>query len=147
MHGTPATTSTRRLPSFFQAQAAFHLGAVIDRHRDAARVAEEVGRVQAGVHVEHVALDPLAAVQQVTQLAQLRVDGDATGRLDRMTGAHLVRHRADAADARRDVDRLVEVASLQEGFEEARWLEDAQLHVDQFAFVDLDEEPPSPSRE
>ena len=41
------------------------------------------------------------------------------------TGAHLVGHRADAADARGDVRRLAVVAPAEQGLEEARRLEDA----------------------
>jgi hypothetical protein len=53
-----------------QAQAPLDDLAVVLRQVDAAGVAEEVGRVQ-HVDVQRVALDPLAAVEQPPQLAQL----------------------------------------------------------------------------
>ena len=72
---------------------------MVARERDAALVAEEVGRMQ-HQHVQRVALDPLAAVEQPAQLAQRPVDDDAAGILDGVDGARLVGDRADAADAR-----------------------------------------------
>ncbi len=47
--------------------------------RDGVRVAEEVRGVQQ-VDVQRVALDPLAAVEQPPQRAQLAVDPDAEAR-------------------------------------------------------------------
>ena len=44
-----------------------------------------------------------------------------------MHRAHLIGDRADAADARGDVGHFGEGAAAQEGFEETRRLEDAEL--------------------
>ena len=60
--------------------------------------------------------------------------------LDRVHRAHLVRDRADAADARGDVGRLAEVAPAQKGLEEARRLVDLELHVEHAPAADLDEQ-------
>ena len=46
-----------------------------------------------------------------------------------MAGAHLVGHRADAADAGGDVGHLGDGTAPQERLEEPRRFEDAQLHV------------------
>lgn len=92
------------------------------------------------VDVQHVALDPLTAVEQVTQVAQWCVEGDAAGLLDGLARTHLVGNRADATDARRDVGRLGVGATAQERLEEARRLEDAQAHVADRSVVDLDDQ-------
>ena len=55
-----------------------------------------------------------------------------------MDSAHLVGHRTDAADACSNVWSLSKIASAQERFKKARWLKDFQLHVDNFALLDLD---------
>jgi len=70
-------------------------------------------------HVQHVALDPLAAVQEPAQLAQLPVGVQAPGVLDGVARAHLVRDRADAADPGGDFRRLGVPAAAQERLEEA----------------------------
>ena len=64
------------LPALLQVQAALDHGAVIARQLERARVAQEVGRVEQ-VDVEGVALDPLAAVEEAAEGADLRVDLDA----------------------------------------------------------------------
>ena len=78
--------------------------------------------------MQHVALDPLAAVQQVAQRADGGVDlvEDAQGLFQGVAGAHLVGDRADAADAGGDVRHFAEVAAAQEGLEEPRRLVDLQ---------------------
>ncbi len=111
---------------FLHLEPAAHGVAVVARHVDRALVAEEIGRVQ-HVDVQHVALDPFAAIEQPPQLAQRPGDRDAERVLHRMHGAHLVGDRADAADARHEVRRLGEGAAAQERLEEARRLEDREL--------------------
>ena len=104
---------------------------------DGARVAEEVGRVE-HVHVERVALDPLAAVEEAAQDADRLRDLDAAEVLDRVHGARLVGDRADAADAGGDVGRLEERAAAEQRLEEARRLEDPQLDVLDAAVLEHD---------
>ena len=89
------------------------------RHLDRVLTSEEVGRVQ-HVDVQGMALHPLAAVEQAPQLGDRAPDLHAERILHRRAGAHLVRHRADAADARRQVGRLGGPPAAQEGLEEAR---------------------------
>ena len=105
------------------------------RHLHRAVVAEEIRRVQ-HVHVQHVAFDPLAAIQQPAQRADLRRDGDAERVLHRVHRAHLVGDRADAADAGGDVRHFHAGTAAQEGLEEPRRFEDAQLGVAQLAVLD-----------
>ena len=139
VHGASTDHLHDPVAELLQSQPTFHLGAVLRRHRDAIRVAEEVGGVQE-VDVQHVALDPLTAVEEIPKLAQRVVDLDAACGLERVARTHLIRDGADAADASGDVDGLGVVAADQEALEEARWLENAQPHVDQFTFVHLDDE-------
>ena len=90
--------------------------------------------------MQRVGLDPLAAVKQPPQRAQLALHADAAGRLERVDRAHLVGDRADAADARGDVRHLAEVPPAQERLEEARGLVDAELDVAHLAAAQLDGE-------
>ena len=56
--------------------------------------------------------------------------------LERVDGAHLVRDRADAADARDDVDDLVGRPADDEPLEVARRLEDPEAGLDDLAVAD-----------
>jgi hypothetical protein len=111
-----------------QRQAALNGVRVLARHLDRPAVAEEVGRVQ-HVDVQRVALDPLPAVEKPAQDPDRLAHLDPAEILHRVDRAHLVRDRADAADAGRDVGRLEEGAAAQERLEEARRLEDSQLDL------------------
>ena len=119
----PPTTVITSLPVFFSCERLRDELGMVARELDRALVAEEVGRVE-HEDVQRVALDPLAAVEEPPQRAQLAADLDAADLLHRVHGAHLVRDRADAADARGDVGRLGEGAAAQERLEEARRLVD-----------------------
>ena len=111
--------------------------AVVGRHLDRARVAEEVRGVQ-HVDMQRVALDPLSAVEQPAQVANRPlVDRDPARVLHRTDRAGLVGDRADAANPRGDVGRLGEGTPAQQGLEEARRLIDPQLDVDDLGAVDL----------
>ena len=85
------------------------------------------------MNVERVAFDPLAAEIEPAQIAHGGIDGDAVEMLKGVDGAHLIRDRADAADARGEVGGLARVASAQERFKEARGLEDFEAEVEQIA--------------
>jgi hypothetical protein len=135
VHLAAADESDDRVASLLHAEAALDDLAVVARHGDRALVPEEVRRVQ-HEHVQGVALDPLAAVDQPAQRADLLVDGDAAGVLHRGARAHLVRDRADPADACGDVGRLGVAPAAQQGLEEARWLVDAQLDLIHVAVSD-----------
>ncbi len=95
---------------------------------DRAVVAEEVRRVEHR-HVQDVALDPLAAVDEAAEEPRLLGELDPADGLHRVARARDVGDRADAADARRDVGRLGELPAAQERLEEARRLEDLELDV------------------
>ena len=112
-----------------EVQARLDRGAVVAGQLERAGVAQEVGRVEQ-VDVEGVALDPLAAVEEAAQGADLRVDGDPEEPCSKACdGAHLVGDRADAADAGDDVDDLVGRAAHDELLEVARRLEDPQARL------------------
>ena len=128
MHGAPADDVHDRVAGLLQAQRHLDEVAAVARHLDGAVVAEEVGRVQHR-RVQHVALDPLAAVDEPAQQPHLLGQLDPAHRLHRVARARDVGDRADAADARRDVGRLGELAAAQQRLEEARRLEDLELHL------------------
>ena len=88
----------------------------------------EVGGVQER-HVEHMALDPLAAVEQPPERSDLSAGPHFGDRLDRVRRAHLVGDRADPTDAGGDVDRFGPVAAAQKGLEVAGRLVDLELHL------------------
>jgi len=139
VHG-PATDNFDDLVSdLLQPQTTPQFVTVIGGHGKAAVVPKEIGGVQQ-VDVQHVALDPLAAIQQATQIAQRLVERDLTERLEGLARAHLVGHRTDTADASRDVGWLGERTTAQERLEEARWFEDAQPDIAHLTIVDLDDE-------
>ena len=88
------------------------------------------------VDVQRMALDPFAAIVQPAQGAHCWIDLHTEQPLEGVQGAHLIRHRADAADARRDVRGFAGVAAAQQRLEEARRLEDLEAQVDQLAALD-----------
>ncbi|HKM61147.1 MAG TPA: hypothetical protein VJY39_01525, partial [Acidisphaera sp.] len=135
MDFAPAEDAHQLVAGLLQRQAGAHALAVILRHADAVRIAEEVRRVQ-HQHVQRMALDPFAAVDQPPQRAQLAADGHAERILDRVRGAHLVGDRADAADAGDDVRQLGVGPAAQERLEEARRLVDPQLRRGDAAVAD-----------
>ena len=109
--------------------------AMIAGELDRAGVPEEVRGVEE-VHMQGVALDPLAAVQQPAQGRDRRVDLDAGRVLERVDGAHLVGDRADPADARDDVQDLVRRPAANQPFEVAWCLEDPEVRLDDVAVLD-----------
>src|SRR6185437_6661634 len=94
---------------------------MILRHRNGAVVTEKIGRLQQ-IDVQRVALDPLTAVDEPSQVAQRPLNAQAENLLQRVNRAHLVRDRTDAANARDNVRHFFVMSSLQESFEEPRRL-------------------------
>src|SRR4051794_33700031 len=94
--------SVARLP---ERQGALDHRAVVLGKLDRARVTEEVGRMKQ-VHVQRVAFDPFAAVEETAQHAYLWLDLDAEERFECVDSAHLVCDGADTADAGDDVNDL-----------------------------------------
>ena len=80
-------------------------------HLDGVLVPQEVRGVE-HEDVEAVGLDPLAAVEQPPQRPDRPGDRHPQSAFHGMHRAHLVGHRADAADAAGDIRRLGEVAPL-----------------------------------
>ena len=117
-----------RLPIFFRREPALEGGPVPLRHLYGIVTAEEIRGVQQ-MDVERVALHPLAAIEQAAQSCDGRVHHHPERILDRGAGAHLVGHRADPADTRREVRRLGRPPAAQERLEVAGRLENPQLHV------------------
>ncbi|MCR6630645.1 MAG: hypothetical protein NVV74_11675 [Magnetospirillum sp.] len=99
--------------------------------------AEEIGGVQ-HVDVQGVAFQPLAAIDQPAQVADGLGHGDAQDGLHGLGRPHHVGDGADAADAGGDVGHLGIVAALEEGLEETRRLEDAEMQLLHLAVADLD---------
>ena len=126
--GPPADRLHDAVAHLLQRQAPLEGRPVQLRHLHRVLAAEEIRGVQ-HVHVQGVTLHPFTAVEEAAQVGDATPDTDPQGILHRRTGAHLVRHRADAADAGGEVGRLGRTATSQKGLEEPRWLEDLQLHV------------------
>ena len=128
MDGAAADDVHDRVAGLLQAQGRLDEVTTVARHLDGAVVAEEVGGVQHR-RVEHVALDPLAAVDEPTEEPDLLGQLDPADRLHRVARAGDVRDRADAADPGRDVGRFGELPPAEQRLEEARRLEDLELHL------------------
>ena len=136
MHLAAADRRHQRVPGLLHLESLLDDLAVVARHLDRARVAEEVGSVE-HVHVQAVALDPLAAVEQPAQIADRAVvDPHPTRVLDRPRRAHLIGDRADAADPRGEIGHLGERAPAQERLEEARRLVQAELDLAHLAALE-----------
>ena len=112
-------------------------------HADRVLIAEEVRRMQHG-DVEHVALDPLPAIDQPAQVPQRSLDPHAEDRLHRLHRPHLVGNGADATDPCGDVRRFLVETSSQQALEETRRLEDSQLDIGHLVAAQPDGERPLP---
>ena len=138
VHLAAADHAHQLVAELLQAQRDLDQVAAVARQLDRAVVAEEVGRVQHR-DVQHVTLDPLAAVDEPPQRLQLRRQLDPAHLLHRRRRARHVGDRADAADPRGDVGRLRELPAPEERLEEARRLEDLELHLLELPVADPDE--------
>jgi hypothetical protein len=125
VHRTPAEQADQVVAQPLQAQAAADGLRVPRSHRNAALETEEVRQGQQ-VDVQGMALQPLSAVHQPPHPNHPGRGLHPEGLLQGLHGSHLVRHRADAADAGHDIQHLLMPAALQELLEVARRLEDAQ---------------------
>ena len=134
----PAQKADNRIAGLLQLQRHLHRVAMpVGGHFQGARIAQEIGRMQHR-RVQHMAFDPLAAIQHPPQVAQRAVDRDAQGRLHRVNRTHLVGDRADAADPRGDVGGFGEIAALKESFEKPGRLEDAEFGAHDLAVAQDD---------
>ena len=124
------------VPQLLQGQSALDDLRMGLGHLQRVVVAQKIRGVQQ-IDVQRVAFDPLPAVQQPAQIPQWSVHRDAGQPLHRMRGAHLIGHRTDAADTRRDIRGLGEVAAPQKGFEKSRRLKDLELDIDELIPPDL----------
>ena len=118
-------------------EAAFHHRAVVGGHRKGGRVSQEVRGVE-HVQVERVALDVLTAVQEPPQGPHRGVDLEPVEVLERVDRRHLVRDRADPADAGHDVDHLVAGPPDDEALEVPGRLEDAEARLEDLATPDVE---------
>src|SRR6516164_2356017 len=123
----PAKQAQEVVAGLLERQRALHRFAMIARHRNRVRIAEEVWRMQHH-NVQRMALDPFATIEQAAQRADRFVHLDAKCILDGMHAAHLICDRADPADASDDIEHLAEAASAQQRLEEAWRLEDAEAN-------------------
>ena len=134
------TTANHRhngVSRLLQAQAEFNNVLVIRRHVDRALVAEKV-RCMQQEHMEDVTLDPLPAIQQTPQRTQLSGHRRAEGVLHCMDRAHLIRNRADTADARSDVGGFGEGSPFHERLVEPWRFEDAEVDILDYPIDHLD---------
>jgi len=111
-----------------EVETTLHRAGVALGQLDRVGAAEEVRGVQQ-VHVQRVALDPLAAVEKTPERADPFAHVDAAGVLHRQTSRHLIGDRTDATDSRGDVGRLAEVTTPEQRFEVARRFKDLEGDV------------------
>ena len=95
----PPSRRTISFPAFFSFKPRSSDVGMIPCHLDGVGITQEIRGVQQ-VHVQGVAFDPLPAIDEPPERAQLPVHLQSERVLDRMDGAHLIRDRTDAADAR-----------------------------------------------
>ena len=79
--------------------------------------------------VQHMALDPLPAVDQTSKVPQRPEHLHPEGVLHGLAGAELIGDGADPTDPGGDVRRVPQLASDQQGFEEPRRLVYAELDL------------------
>ena len=113
---------------------------MIPCHLDRIGITQKIRSVQ-HVHVQGVTLDPLPAVREPPERAQLPVHLQSEGVFDRMDGAHLIGDRTDAANARSNIRRFFAASPAKKSFKEARWFEDLELHIHHRVAPDLHVEP------
>ena len=116
-----------------EARLLFSLEGEVLRHLDGILIPEEVRRVQ-HIDMQRVAFDPLTAVDEPAQCAQLAVNRDAERLLNRVHGTHLVRDWADAANPRSDARHFRKRPAFTE-FLEAAHLGYVEVRVGDFALV------------
>ena len=141
MDSAAAQYGQQLIAVLFQPQAPLHRRAVVGRHLEAALVPQEIGSMQQ-MNVQTVALDPFATVEQPAELADLGRHNNPQGGLDGMHGGHLVRDRADAADAGGDIGGFENRTSAKQRLEQSRRFEDPQFHPLQFPPASVDVQRP-----
>lgn len=99
MHRTPAPKADDGVAHLLQAQAAAHNVGVRPGQLDDVGKAEKVGRRQQ-MDVQAMRLYPLPAIEQAPHGGDPGRGNDTQDALDRLYRAHLIGHRANAADAR-----------------------------------------------
>jgi len=93
------------------------------------------------VHVQGVAGNPFAAIEQSTEGSDVLGDLGLARCFDRLAGRGLVGDRTDSADPRCDVGGFGVLPPTQEGLEETRWLVNLQLGALYGAVLDDDAKP------
>jgi len=136
MDFSPAQEAQDGIAGLLERQTLTHHIAVLFRHPDRVGIAEEIGRVEHH-HMQRMALDPFAAIEQPPQRAQLPLDFHAERILDRLHRTHLIGDRADAADSRDDIGQFNVRATLQKRFVEPWRLENAQVRGLHNAALDM----------
>ena len=139
--GPPADRLHDAVAHLLQREAPLEVRPVQLRHLHRILAAEEIGGME-HVDVQRVTLHPFTAIEEATQVGDSAPDTDPQGILHRGAGAHLVRHRADAADAGGEVRCFGRTTSPQKGLEEPGRLEDLQLHVLHTPVANLDAQRP-----
>ena len=87
--------------------------------------------------MERMALDPLSAVEDLSEVADRLGDLHSERLLDRVHGRRLIGDRADPADPGGHVDRIRVASTLEQGLDEAGRFEDLELNVFNLAVFDF----------
>lgn len=139
MYLAPAEQGEQLIAGLLEGEASLHQVGMRPRHVDRPFESEKIRSVQ-HVHVERMAFDPFAAVEQPPQIAQRLGHGYAERVFHRLDCAHLIGHRTNAADAGGDVRRVGVGAPAQQRLEKPRRLVDAELGLLHRAVADDDME-------
>jgi hypothetical protein len=126
-----------RVAKFLEPQRVPNNVRQVRSHLYRTRISEKVGSVE-HVHMEGVALYPLAEVEEATQFPDLATDEHASRVLHGVHCTGLIRDRADATDPGCDVWCLTEVTPTKKRLVEAGWFEDIELQVGHLIAVDLE---------
>ena len=140
VHGSAPDCGHYKVAGLFQPQASLQCRPVERSQLYGVLTAEKVRGMQE-VHVQGVALDPLATVQETTQLLHLGADSGPESVLDGGARRHLVGNRANAADAGRNVGDLLVAPPGQEGLEKPWRLENVERHFCHRTVLHYDAEP------
>lgn len=116
------------IAELFEFQASLDLVWEFPGQFDPTVAIEEIGGMEQ-VDVQHMAFDPLGAVDQTAQRGDGFGDSNAQDRLEGLDGRDLISDRTDATDTRGDIGDILDRSASQEGFEEPWGLVDIQFDL------------------
>ncbi len=128
MDGSATEDFQQGVSVFFQSESAGDFGGEFAGEFHSAGDSKKIRGLQQ-MHMQGVAFDPFAAVEEPAELADFRSDGDAQDFFEGVDCGHLIGDRADSADTGGDVGNFFEGTSAQKAFKETRWFVDCELDI------------------